>query len=91
MLVNHEIKPFLLPIPLPGFQDRRTFAAAANDFYSLKVFFARRTGKIIRKPKHFMAASGQRDEISQRHALCAARQGVLRVAPVEHQETHEEV
>ena len=43
MLVNHQVKTWLLPIPWDRFEDGRTFAAAANDFNSLEHFLTRRT------------------------------------------------
>src|ERR1035437_8662983 len=91
MLVNDQIKSLLPAIPLNGFENRQTFAAAANTFYALKPFLARRAGKLICKPLHFVTARDQGDEISQGHPLRAARQRIFRVAPVEHQETHEKV
>ncbi len=88
MLVDDEIKTLLSPIPLPGFQNRSALAATTNYFYPFKNFLAYRAGKIIRKPKHLMPASHQRLQISQGHPLRPAGQRILRVAPVEHQETH---
>ncbi len=89
MLVNHQVKTRLLPIPLDRFQHGRTFAAAPDNFDPLEHLFPRRARKIIPKPKHFVAAFGQCDEISQRHTLGSASQRVFRVAPVQHQESHE--
>ena len=89
MLVNHQVKTRLLPMPLDRFQHGRTHATAPDNFDPLEHLFPCRARKIIRKPKHFVAAFGQCGEISQRHTLGSASQRVLRVAPVQHQESHE--
>ena len=59
MLVDDQVKRFLAAIPLASFQNRRTFAAATDDFYPLDFIFRFRAGKIVGKPIDFVAAPDQ--------------------------------
>ena len=89
MLVNHEGKRLLPAIPILRLENGRTLAAAAHDLDAIENFLARAAGKIVGEPGDFMAAPHEFLEIRQRNALRASRNRIARVAPVQHQETHE--
>ena len=88
MLVDHQIKTRLLPIPTDSLENRRALATTTDDFDSFKGLFAFCAGEIIGKPICLMAAFHQRLEIRQRHPLRAAGKRIARVTPVQHQEAH---
>ena len=89
MLINHQVKTLLPAMPLDGLQHGRTLAAAPDNFYSPRLAFRLRTGKIVCKPVNFVSAPDQFGEVGQADTLCAAGNRILRVAPVEHQKSHD--
>src|SRR5262245_62124456 len=54
MLVNHQVEPGLVTIPLPGFENRHALATCTEDSYAINLFSRGAPGKRVRKPEHFM-------------------------------------
>ena len=65
MLVNNQMKARLLAIPLNGFDDRRTFAAAANNFDAFDNIITASAREIAGKPIYFVPALHQPPQIGQ--------------------------
>ena len=63
--------------------------AAPDDFYSPHLALRLRSGKIVGKPINFVSAPDQFGEVGQADTLRAAGNRILRVAPVEHQKSHD--
>jgi hypothetical protein len=88
MLIHDEIERPLATIPFDGFEDGVTHTATPNDLNPIDDFFSWRSRELIRVPKDLMPTLHQCGQIGPGHPFRAARQGILRVAPIQHQETH---
>ena len=88
MLIHDEIKGPLATIPFYGFEDGAAHPPTANDVNSINDLFGRRSRIFIRVPIDLVPALHEGRKIGQGHPLGPARQGILRVAPAQHQEAH---
>src|SRR4051812_45742455 len=88
MLIDNKIK-FLLPtIPGNGLENGTGFSTTANNVNTFEDFFASAAGEIVGVPIHLVSALDERHKMRQRHPFRATRERILRVTPIEHQETH---
>ena len=88
MLVHHEIEFRLFPIPADRFHNGTAHAAAPDNADAVDSLFGRTIGIGIRIPKNLVTAFGQIAEVGLRHPFRSPGQGVFRIAPIEHHESH---
>src|SRR5579871_322999 len=88
MLVDYEIEPRLGAVPLARLDNGGPHSTAAHKFDVLDDFLGGTTGKAVGKPENLVSALSQAAQVSERNPFRPAAQGILRVPPVQHQESH---
>ena len=88
MLVDDEIEGRLLSIPFPRRDDGCSHAPATHHANSVDRLLPRRTVKIVTEPTRLMPPTDQGRQLRDGDAFRAPGQGVSRIPPVQHQESH---
>ena len=88
LLVNDQIKERLPAKPFDRVPDGRSVPSSTEQPDALDALIPFRAGKIIRKPTNLVAAPGQFRKVRQRDPFRPASLRILRIAPIQHQETH---
>src|SRR4051812_18656637 len=88
VLVDHQIKLRLLPVPGPRGQNGTAIPAPANDFDAVAFVSLPCARESIREPINLMTPLNQRMQVAERDALRTTTLGIVRIPPVQHQESH---
>src|SRR5438045_1748401 len=88
VLIDHQIKLGLLAIPSPRGQNGTAISPPANDFDAVAFVSFPCVRKTIREPINLMPPLDQRMQVAEGNALRTTTLWIVRIPPVQHQESH---